>query len=153
MKMLEKGAKVLVGAMIAAAAPSAFAESATTERADEYMETVTVIGTKTERKISDVAGSISVLDEEYIERQLIQDIADLVKYEPGVSVSGTGSRFGLSGFAIRGIEGNRVLTLVDGVRVPEEFSFGPFLNARRDFVSVESIRMLEISKGSGSSLY
>ena len=31
MKMLEKGAKVLVGAMIAAAAPSAFAESATTE--------------------------------------------------------------------------------------------------------------------------
>ena len=94
MKMLEKGAKVLVGAMIAAAAPSAFAESATTEGADEYMETVTVIGTKTERKISDVAGSISVLDEEYIERQLIQDIADLVKYEPGVSVSGTGSRFG-----------------------------------------------------------
>ena len=153
MKMLEKGAKVLFGAMIAAAAPSAFAESATTEGADEYMETVTVIGTKTERKISDVAGSISVLDEEYIERQLIQDIADLVKYEPGVSVSGTGSRFGLSGFAIRGIEGNRVLTLVDGVRVPEEFSFGPFLNARRDFVSVESIRMLEISKGSGSSLY
>ena len=153
MKMLEKGAKVLVGAMIAAAAPSAFAESATTAGADEYMETVTVIGTKTERKISDVAGSISVLDEEYIERQLIQDIADLVKYEPGVSVSGTGSRFGLSGFAIRGIEGNRVLTLVDGVRVPEEFSFGPFLNARRDFVSVESIRMLEISKGSGSSLY
>ena len=94
MKMLEKGAKVLVGAMVAAIVPSAFAESATTEGADEYMETVTVIGTKTERKISDVAGSISVLDEEYIERQLIQDIADLVKYEPGVSVSGTGSRFG-----------------------------------------------------------
>ena len=52
------------------------------------MEAVTVIGTKTERKISEVAGSVSVLDEEYIERQLIQDIADLVKYEPGVSVAG-----------------------------------------------------------------
>ena len=37
MKMLEKGAKVLFGAMIAAVAPSAFAESATTEGADEYM--------------------------------------------------------------------------------------------------------------------
>ena len=58
MKMLEKGAKVLFGAMIAAMAPSAFAESATTGGADEWMETVTVIGTKTERKISDVAGSI-----------------------------------------------------------------------------------------------
>ena len=153
MKMLEKGAKVLVGAMIAAAAPSAFAESATTEGADEYMETVTVIGTKTERKISDVAGSISVLDEEYIERQLIQDIADLIKYEPGVSVSGTGDRWGLSGFIIRGIGGNRVLTLVDGVRVADEFDFGPYQDARRDFVAVDSIRKLEISKGSGSSLY
>ena len=96
MKMLEKGTKVLLGAILAAIGPSAFAESVSSEGADEYMETVTVIGTKTERKISDVAGSISVLDEEYIERQLIQDIADLVKYEPGVSVSGTGDRWGLS---------------------------------------------------------
>jgi hemoglobin/transferrin/lactoferrin receptor protein len=46
-----------------------------------------------------------------------------------------------------------VLTLVDGVQVPEEFSFGPFLNARRDFVSVESMANIEIAKGSGSSLY
>ena len=153
MKMLEKGAKVLLGAMVAATVPSAFAESASTEGADEYMETVTVIGTKTERKISEVAGSVSVLDEEYIERQLIQDIADLVKYEPGVSVAGTGDRFGLSGFSIRGIGGNRVLTLVDGVRVADAFNFGPYQDARRDFVTVESIRRLEISKGSGSSLY
>ena len=73
------------------------------------METVTVIGTKTERKISDVAGSISVLDEEYIERQLIQDIADLVKYEPGVSVSGTGSTF--IGFVIHSRRSSRRIFL------------------------------------------
>ena len=75
MKMLDIGAKVLFGAMVAAILPSAFAESAGSVDSDEYMETVTVIGTKTERKISDVAGSISVLDEEYIERQLIQDLS------------------------------------------------------------------------------
>ncbi len=123
MKMLEKGAKVLLGAMVAAIVPSAFAESASTEGADEYMETVTVIGTKTERKISEVAGSVSLLDEEYIERQLIQDIADLVKYEPGVSVAGMGDRFGLSGFSIRGIGGNRVLLQKGELRAvgkPEE---------------------------------
>mgnify|MGYP000254867103 CR=1 FL=1 len=153
MKMLEKGAKILLGAMFLIPASAALAESKDSESAEEYIETVTVIGKKTERKISEVAGSVSVLDEEYIERQLIQDIADLVKYEPGVSVAGTGDRFGLSGFSIRGIGGNRVLTLVDGVRVADAFNFGPYQDARRDFVTVESIRRLEISKGSGSSLY
>ena len=81
------------------------------------------------------------------------DIADLVRFEPGVSVSGTGSRFGLTGFKIRGIGGNRVLTLIDGVRVPDEFSFGPFLSARRDFVDIDSLKRLEIARGPISSLY
>ena len=122
-------------------------------RADEYIETVTVVGTKTEREIGEVAGALSIVTEEEIDRRMMRDIADLIKYEPGVSVAGTGERWGLSGFTIRGIGGNRVLTMVDGVQVPEEFSFGPFLNARRDFVSIESMANIEIAKGSGSSLY
>ncbi|MAI56723.1 MAG: hypothetical protein CMP93_05690, partial [Gammaproteobacteria bacterium] len=76
MKMLEEGAKILLGAMFLIPASAALAESKDSESAEEYIETVTVIGKKTERKISEVAGSVSVLDEEYIERQLIQDIAD-----------------------------------------------------------------------------
>ena len=91
-------------------------------RADEYIETVTVVGTKTEREIGEVAGALSIVTEEEIDRRMMRDIADLIKYEPGVSVAGTGERWGLSGFTIRGIGGNRVLTMVDGVQVPEEFS-------------------------------
>ena len=64
-----------------------------------------------------------------------------------------GSRFGLAGFNIRGIEGNRVLTVVDGIRVADEFSFGPFLSARRDFVDVDSLEVVEIARGPISSLY
>lgn len=123
------------------------------QRADEADEIVTVVATRTERSVEDVAATISVTLAEEIERKLVRDIADLARFEPGVAVGGTGSRFGLAGFNIRGIGGNRVLTLIDGVRVPDEFSFGPFLSARRDFVDVDSLRRAEIARGPISSLY
>jgi hemoglobin/transferrin/lactoferrin receptor protein len=116
-------------------------------------DTVTVVGTRTERALSEVAATVTVKTAEDLERELTRDIADLVRFEPGVSVGGTGSRFGLGSFNIRGIGGNRVLTLVDGVRVPEEFSFGPFLSARRDFVDIDSLDRAEIARGPISSLY
>ena len=67
------------------------------------LETITVVGTRTERTLGEVEATISVYDQEDIERRLVRDIADLVRYEPGVSVGGTGSRFGLDGFTIRGV--------------------------------------------------
>ena len=121
--------------------------------AGAYDEEVTVVGTRTERALSEVAATVTVKTAEEIERELARDIADLVRFEPGVSVGGTGSRFGLGGFNIRGMDGNRVLTLVDGVRVPEAFSFGPFLSARRDFVDIDALSRVEIARGPISSLF
>ncbi len=122
------------------------------EEADEA-EIVTVVATRTERSLDEVAATIVVKTAADMEREMARNIADLVRFEPGVSVGGTGSRFGLGGFAIRGIGGNRVLTLVDGVRVSEEFSFGPLLSARRDFVELDSLDRVEIARGPISTLY
>ena len=116
-------------------------------------ETVVVTATRTERPQDEVAATVSVVTDADIDAAVAQHIGDLVRFEPGVSVAGTGSRFGRSGFAIRGMGGNRVVTLVDGVRVAEAFAFGPFLNARRDFVDVESLARVEIARGPISSLY
>ena len=116
-------------------------------------DVITVVGTRTERALNDVAASITVKTSDDIERELTRNIADLVRFEPGITVGGTGDRFGLGGFNIRGIGGNRVLTIVDGVRISDEFSFGPFLSARRDFVDVDSIYQAEIARGPISSLY
>ena len=123
------------------------------EEADDDLETITVVATRTERSLDEVAATVSIKSAEEIESELARNIADVVRFEPGVTVSGTGSRFGLTGFKIRGIGGNRVLTLIDGVRIPDEFSFGPFLSARRDFVDVDSLERLEIARGPISSLY
>ncbi|MEM7612240.1 MAG: TonB-dependent hemoglobin/transferrin/lactoferrin family receptor [Pseudomonadota bacterium] len=129
------------------------AQTTEDDDADVPRDVITVIGTRTERPISEVPVTVSVRTAEVLDEELTRDIADLVRYEPGVSVGGTASRFGLQGFTIRGIGGNRVLTVVDGVRVPEEFSFGPFLSARRDFVDIDSLERVEIARGPISSLY
>ena len=46
----------------------------------EAIETVTIIGTKTERSLEQIGASISLIDREAIERQLSRDIADVVRY-------------------------------------------------------------------------
>ena len=66
----------------------------------EYIETVTVIGTKTEREIGEVAGALTIISEDEIDRRMMRDIADLIKYEPGVSVAGSGERWGFPAFSI-----------------------------------------------------
>ena len=116
-------------------------------------EVITVVATRTERRLDEVAATVSVKTAEQVEEELARNIADLVRFEPGVTVAGAGSRFGLTGFSIRGIGGNRVLTLIDGVRVPDEFSFGPFLSSRRDFVDIDSLNRVEIARGPISALY
>ena len=145
----------LAGAAGLLMAGVAFADagSVADEDADTADETITVVATRTERPLDAVAATVSVKTAEQIEEELVRDIADLVRFEPGVGVAGTGSRFGLAGFRIRGIGGNRVLTLIDGVRVPDEFSFGPFLSARRDLVDIDSLHRAEIARGPVSALW
>ncbi|MEM7360860.1 MAG: TonB-dependent hemoglobin/transferrin/lactoferrin family receptor [Pseudomonadota bacterium] len=120
--------------------------------ANPTLEEVTVTATRTEKLVSEVSNSVSVIDAEQIQKEIANGIDDLVRYEPGVSVAG-GGRFGLSGFTIRGISGDRVLTLVDSTPTADEFSFGPFLSSRRDFVDIDALKSVEIVRGPGSSVY
>ena len=142
----------LVSTLLLTNAP-ALGEEAEDAQAALAEETVTVVATRTERRVGEVAATVSVQTAERIEEEVARGIADLVRFEPGVSVAGSGSRFGLAGFRIRGIGGNRVLTLIDGVRVPDEFSFGPFLSARRNYVDIDSLQRAEIARGPVSALW
>ncbi len=121
--------------------------------AETVLDQVTVSATRTERATDEVPATVSVIEDDEIERQLAFDIKDLIRYEPGVSVSTSPARFGNSGFTIRGIEGNRVLIQIDGVRVPDAFSIGSFSNAGRDLVDLDSLKSVEILRGPASTLY
>ncbi|MEO8010399.1 MAG: TonB-dependent hemoglobin/transferrin/lactoferrin family receptor, partial [Dokdonella sp.] len=117
------------------------------------IERVTVTATLNPRASKDVASDVSIIDAIEIDRRQAQDISDLVRYEPGVSVTGNPTRFGLGGFRIRGLGGDRVRIEVDGIPVGEEFAIGSFANAGRDFVDVDALKRVEIVRGAASSLY
>lgn len=145
---------VLSAALLSQTISNAHAQNIQTQAAKETIskETITVTATRTERPVSDVSNTVSVIDAAQIQREIANGIDDLIRYEPGVSVSG-GGRFGLNSFSIRGIGGDRVLTLVDNTPTADEFSFGPFLSSRRDFVDLDALKSVEIVRGPGSSVY
>lgn len=114
---------------------------------------VVVVGTRHPRAASDVVNTVSVIEEEDIEQRQVFDLTDLVREEPGVSVDADDTRFGSVGFRIRGIGGNRVLTLVDMVPVADRFFVGEFADSGRDFLDVGMIGRVEILRGPASVLY
>ncbi|NJR71850.1 MAG: TonB-dependent receptor plug domain-containing protein [Gammaproteobacteria bacterium] len=120
---------------------------------ENVLPEVTVSSTRTENAVDDVPATVSVTTAKQIEARLAQDIRDLIRYEPNVSVGNSPSRFGLTGFNIRGIEGNRILLQVDGVRLPDSFSIGSFAFATRDTIELDLLNSAEILRGPGSSLY
>lgn len=131
--------------------PVAAATSPPTE--PTALDTITVTASKAERKLSEVPATQSVIESEQLERELVEDLRDLVRYEPGVTVPHQGSRFGNSGLSIRGLGGNRVQTEIDGVPVADGFSIGSFSNAGRDFIDFDLLERVEIVRGPASSLY
>ena len=70
-------------------------------------------------------------------------------------VNGNVGRDGNAGFNIRGLEGNRVLLTIDGIRVPRELTSGVFGPAAfgRDYYDIGLISRVEILRGANSALY
>lgn len=120
------------------------------------LDRIVVTATLNERAIKDVASDVSVIDADDIDRRQVQGLADLLRYEPGVSATGAdigGGRFGTSGISIRGLGGNRVRIELDGIAIPDAFQIGSFSSAGRDLVDVDALKRVEIVRGAASSLY
>jgi hemoglobin/transferrin/lactoferrin receptor protein len=141
----------------------ALAEPDATDPAETQLPPVTVVATRTETRVDEASATVSVFTAQQIERLLISDIKDLVRYEPGVSVPSQPARFGAAlgttgrdgnaGFTIRGIGGDRVLIVVDGVRSPDGFTFGAQSVGRGGYSDLDLMRSVEILRGPASALY
>ncbi|MFK3969984.1 TonB-dependent receptor [Pseudomonas sp. NPDC087358] len=117
------------------------------------LDQVTVSATRQAQSVDSVPSTVTVHERSDLDRQNVNDIRDLVRYEPGVSVGGAGQRAGTSGYNIRGIDGDRILTQVDGVEVPDNYFSGPYANTHRNYVDPEIVKRVEILRGPASALY
>ncbi|MEX4798243.1 TonB-dependent hemoglobin/transferrin/lactoferrin family receptor, partial [Haemophilus influenzae] len=127
--------------------------------ASEQLEQINVSGstentdTKAPPKIAETVKTAKTL-----EREQANNIKDIVKYETGITVVEAG-RFGQSGFAIRGVDENRVAINIDGLRQAETLSsqgfkelfegYGNFNNTRNG-AEIETLKEVNITKGADS---
>lgn len=148
-------------ALLASSAQAADNVSASADVTE--VDKVTVTATRSEKPVSKAPATVSVISSDEMEDGLVKDIKDLVRDEPGVAVRTAPARFtaagsstgrdGNAGFNIRGLEGNRVLIVVDGVRVPDGFAFGAQSTGRGDYVDLDILKSVEIVRGPASALY
>ncbi len=148
---------------VISAASDACAQSAAAEVL-AALQTVVVSGSRNEQLRDDLPLSTEVLNAANLEAGQIGDIRDMANGWANVSVKRAPSRFtvtgagnptgrdGNAGFNVRGQDGNRVLMLVDGVRLPRSYVNGN--NAfGRDTLSLELLKQVELVRGPSSVLY
>ena len=142
---------VLLAAIVSQTFP-AFAADPIPQAYQELNE-VKVIGGRKAQKLGEEKIRRQALD-----KQMVSDESDLVRYDPGISVV-EGGRSGSNGFTIRGVDKDRVAINVDGLAQAESRSseafqelFGAYgnFNANRNTSEPENFSEVTLTKGADS---
>lgn len=112
-----------------------------------WLDTLTVVGTRTELSVQDNPASVSVVDEEDIQRRSGDSIADMLRDVPGVEVTDE-SVPGMKRLRIRGESSRRVTILVDGQEITDHSNYGtPIL------IDPSNVERIEVVRGPASVLH
>lgn len=125
---------------------------------------VFVSGTRNEQFSDDLPLSLDVISAEALSDAQATNLRDAVQNLPNVSVKLSPARFSVNGVTasagrdgnvglnIRGLGGNRVLMLVDGIRIPRSYAFRT-TTFDREYLSLELLKRIELVRGPASVLY
>ena len=142
---------VLLAAIVSQTFPAFAADPI--PQAHQDLNEIKVIGGRKVQKLGEEKIHRQVLD-----KQMVSDESDLVRYDPGISVV-EGGRSGSNGFAIRGVDKDRVAINVDGLAQAESRSseafqelFGAYgnFNANRNTSEPENFSEVTLNKGADS---
>lgn len=124
---------------------------------------LTTTATRTPRAADQVPATVTRKSAADVEAQGARDAKDLFRHEVDIAVRGASPRFGMAasstgragneGLNLRGLEGNQVLLLVDGIRQPQSFSFGPIATTRVDFLPLDALAELDVLRGPASTQF
>ena len=155
----------LLAALACGATLTAQAQTAPTvvvAAAGNALKEVVISGSRSEQDPDELPMRIDVINAQDSDGRQIQDIRDAAADLPNVTVPRAPARFAIgaqtgrdqnAGFNNRGLEGNRVLTLVDGIRQPKSYTFTSESAVGRDYVDIGIVKRIEIVRGATSALY
>lgn len=116
----------------------------------DTLETITVTSaTKTEQSIKDVTSNIDVITAEDIEARKFKTVVEALNSLPGVSISSNGGMGTLTQVYLRGMNSNKTLVLIDGIR------YNNSTDGSVDFahLMINDIERIEVIKGAQSSVW
>ena len=112
------------------------------------LDKMVISATKNEQRAGDIDSTVSVQNESDIKERIVTSVEDLFDNSPSTTV--TKGRD--SSINVRGIEGNRILITVDGVKQPKALSYGG-LSTSRNYIDINTLKMVEVIPTPSSSLY
>ncbi|MFV8753016.1 TonB-dependent receptor plug domain-containing protein [Nannocystaceae bacterium ST9] len=114
------------------------------------MREIVVTAQRYEQDIGEVPQSMNVIDSRKLARDIPRTPAEALRDQPGIFVQKTSHIGGAP--IIRGLMGNRVLLMVDGIRLNNIGAFsGP--NNFLQMIDVENAERIEVVRGPGSVQY
>ncbi len=117
---------------------------------DELMDVTVVSAARREQKDIDSPRSVSVVTAEQIRQRNYRTVPEALNEVVGVLVQET--NYGGGAPVIRGLIGNQILVLVDGIRLNNAiFRLGP--NQYLNTIDVNQVERIEVVRGVGSVLY
>ncbi|KHT48225.1 TonB-dependent hemoglobin/transferrin/lactoferrin family receptor [Vibrio sinaloensis] len=115
-------------------------------------EEVVVTANKYEESLSKTAGSVSVIDGEEMRKKGATELYEVLKNEPGVSV--TGSAGTAQNITIRGMSGNRVSVVKDGISTSDGYGANDLNDVMgHNSFDVSSAKEIQVVKGASSTSF
>lgn len=115
-------------------------------------ESIVVTATRSERTVSDLPVSVSVVREDEIRKAAERSVDDLLRAIPGVTpsiVSSSGSTPNNQRFSMHGLGGTRALVLLDGIPIHDPYSG----IVQWQNVALDTLKQIEVVRGGNASLF
>jgi vitamin B12 transporter len=114
-------------------------------------EIIVTAANRTETSLDKIGQSVSVVDLAEIERRQTQNVADILRTLPGVTIARNGSTGGNTSVFIRGADSDQTVALIDGIKLNDPSSPGGGFNFGN--LMTGNIERIEVLRGSQSVLW
>jgi vitamin B12 transporter len=96
-----------------------FANAQTADMSNSALEEIVVTSSRIETPLRQIGTSVSILNADEIAANGSASLIDVLRTLPSISVTNTGGAGQISNLRIRGEEGYRTLTLIDGIKISD----------------------------------
>ena len=106
--------------------------------------------TKSEEKLKNVTANVDVITAEDIESRKFKTVAEALNTIPGIQVSPSGGIGQQTSVFLRGMDSNKTLVLIDGIRLNDPTGLS---GANFEHLMINDIERIEVIKGAQSSIW